>query len=569
MNNSKNLSQHYLVLLGIIVLGTVLRFWHLELKPLWLDEVLTALFSLGHSYNDLPLEVVFSASTLRETFTLKEGTSCRDIAQLLANQSTHPPLFFCLLHSWLGWVGTQSLVWAVRSLPALIGVAAIAAIYLLNRFAFSPVAGLMAAALMAVSPFAVYLSQEARHYTLPILLITLALLALIKIINPLSSRQKPSLILWLSWGVINSIGCYVHYFFILTFVAQLLTLIGIMLWQRSLLPRRSWATLGLVITAVLVSYLPWLPVLLRDAGSSETGWLPEPEGIAPLYQMLLAWLTMVIALPVENQPLFVVVPMALLMIIFGSWVALQTFLGIKQLWQQPKKQLATLTLICFILCLLLQFFAIIYLLGKDITIAPRYSFVFYPAICALLGASLQEDGGDGGDGGEINNFQFSIFNFQFNKTSFFILFISCISSVLVISNLVFIKPFHPEQVAQNMRLEPGVPLVMVMGYKDFQDVALGVSFALAIDQIDSTISQGKATSYFTFLPREEGYQLVWQKLAELSKLPAPPLNLWVVGPGLKRIAYPQQLTIANQNICNIDPSQHYRIGIPYQLYRCR
>ena len=69
----------------------------------------------------------------------------------------------------------------MRSLPALIGVIEIAAIYCLNRLVFSKSAALMAAALMAVSPFAVYLSQEARHYTLPMLLTTLALLGLIKI----------------------------------------------------------------------------------------------------------------------------------------------------------------------------------------------------------------------------------------------------------------------------------------------------------------------------------------------------------------------------------------------------
>jgi uncharacterized membrane protein len=43
----------------------MLRFWHLDLKPLWLDEVLTALLSLGSRYEDVPLDVVFPASTLQ------------------------------------------------------------------------------------------------------------------------------------------------------------------------------------------------------------------------------------------------------------------------------------------------------------------------------------------------------------------------------------------------------------------------------------------------------------------------------------------------------------------------
>ena len=543
------------MLIGVITLGAVLRFWHLDLKPLWLDEVITAVFSLGKNYHDLPLEEIFTPSMLEAIFTFQPNVSCPEIAENLATQSTHPPLFFCLMHQWLGWLTplTAPLSWKLRSLPALIGVIVIPGIYYLNRVAFSPGAGLMGAALMAVSPFAIYLSQEARHYTLPVLLITLALLALLLIQDYLHYRQQaPPLILWLSWGIINSIGCYVHYFFLLAFLAQLLTLIGMMYWRRKLLPRGSWVSVMLVVVGVGVSYLPWLPVLLGDFGSPETSWLPQPENIAPLYQTLVAWLTMVIALPVENQPLWIQIPFVLLTIAFGSWIGWQFFQGVKQLWQQPKTHLATFTLISFILWVLLQFAAIIYLLGKDITIAPRYHFVYYPAVCALLGASLVSQ------------------NKKRKKWQKLLpVGVAFLSSILVVVNLVFIKPFHPQQVAQDINLEPTAPLMMVMGYHDFQEVALGLSFSLAIEQLKSTVSEVNTDTYFAFLRIEPGYHLVWQKLSELPKLPVPPQNLWVVGPGLILPAYPPQLLVANQTTCNLDPTQHHRIGVPYQLYRCR
>ena len=98
MNNSKNLSLHYWALTGVIALGAILRFWNLDLKPLWLDEVLTALLSLGRPYKDVPLEVVIPTSTLQQLFTLQPNVSSLEIAQSVANQSTHPPLFFCLMH---------------------------------------------------------------------------------------------------------------------------------------------------------------------------------------------------------------------------------------------------------------------------------------------------------------------------------------------------------------------------------------------------------------------------------------------------------------------------------------
>ncbi len=561
MNNSKNLSLHYLALLGVIVLGAVLRFWRLEFKPLWLDEVLTALLSLGERYQDVPLDVLFPLSALQPVFRLQPDISCSEIAQSVATQSTHPPLFFCLMHQWLSWVEpvAQPLSWKLRALPACFGVGAIAAIYYLNRVVFSPTAGLMGAALMAVSPFGVYLSQEARHYTLPMLLITLGLLGLIQIQQAFYfQRQLPRLAVWLSWGIVNSIGCYVHYFFILAFIAQVLTLIGLMYWRRSLLPGGSWLAVGLAIAGVAITYIPWLPMLLGGFGRPETGWLPAPQNIAPLYQTLVGWLLMVIALPVEGQPWWIQIPSGLLMIGFGSWVGWQAWQGLNQLWRRPADQLATLTLLGFTLCVLLQFFAIAYLLGKDITLVPRYNFVYYPAICALLGAGFAVK--------ELKATQIQPSNLQ---SSTVLLCVSLLSCAFVVSNLVFIKSYNPQQVARDMVLEPTVPTIMVMGYNDLQDVALGLSFALAIDELHQEVSQGTPDASFAFLHRELGYELVWQKLSKLAALPTSRVNLWVVAPGLRRRDYPPQLAIAGSTSCTIDPTQHHRIGVPYQLYRCQ
>ena len=620
MDNRKNLSLHYLALAGIIALGAALRFWHLDLKPLWLDEVLTALLSLGHRYKDVPLEVVFSPSTLQELFALQPNRSCAEIANAVATESTHPPLFFCWMHQWLNWVEplAQPLSWKLRALPALVGTGAIAAIYALNRIVFSPTAGLMGAAFMAVSPFAVYLSQEARHYTLPMLLIILALLGLMQIQHAFYIRKRlPHPVVWLFWGITNSIGCYVHYFFILAFIAQILTLIGLMYWRRRMLPKGSWVALMLVVCGVGVSYLPWLSVLLGSVGRSETGWLPQPQHLAPLYQTILAWLSMIIALPVENQPLWIQVPAVLLTIVFGGWVGWQGIRGFKRLWRQQETHLATFTFSCFILCVLLQFMGIIYLLGKDITVAPRYHFVYYPAVCALLGASFTfkrlkvrrlkvEGSGElkvEGSGelnverlnvegsGELNVERLNVEGSEHStnvqpanvqpsthiQPATLFLSVSLLSCIFVVSNLAFLKSFHPQQVARNMYVDRDVPIAMVVGYQNFQDVALGLSFALAIDRLHRTNVEELAEAAFVFLHPEQFYASVWQKLAELPALSASRLNLWVVAPGLRRRQYPQQLALGSAGIvpsgahpmrCTIDPSQHYRIGIPYQLYRC-
>jgi uncharacterized membrane protein len=574
MNNNKNY-QHYLALAGLITLGAMLRFWHLDLKPLWLDEVLTALLSLGSRYEDVPLEVVFPASTLQHLFSLKSSISCPEIAQAVATKSTHPPLFFCLMHGWLNWLepASQSLSWKLRSLPAILGVIAIALIYLLNRLVFSPAAGLSAAAVMAVSPFAVYLSQEARHYTLPMLFLILALWGLIQIQKSLTAQKLPHPVVWLFWGIVNSIGCYIHYFFFIAFIAQVLTFIALIFWRRRMLPRGSLLSLALVILGVAVSYLPWLSVMLGSFGRAETGWLPKPTIIAPIYQTLAGWLSIAIAFPVESQPLWIQIPSILLNVGFGICFVRLAWRGFQKL--QKPATVATFTLSGFILFVLLQFAAIVYLLGKDITVAPRYNFVYYPAVCAMLGACFAQINSTT-TSNLVNNlnhvtvpsFLEKCLSFKKHWQKNLPLAIALLSSIFVVSNLVFLKPFLPQKVADDINFEPNMPVMMVMGYNNFQDVALGLSFALAIEQKQQSEHNKNSEPNFAFLDTKLGYKTVWKNLSNLAILTTPKLNLWVVAPGLKQRNYPPKLTLKNQTICLLDSSRYYRIGIPYQLYRC-
>ena len=538
MNNRK---LHYLALAGALFLGAILRLGNLDGKFLWLDEVITAIFSLGRNYNNVPLNVVIPFDQLQQIFTLVPEVSCTQIAQNIAIQSTHPPLFFCLLHSWFGFVNplSPSWVWTLRSFSVLWGASEVAAIYLLNTKAFSPSAGLMAAVMMAVSPFGVYLSQEARHYTLPVLLITLALLGLILIQQDIVSKRL-RVSIWIFWTTVNIIGLYIHYFFILAIVAEIVTLLGVIYRHRRNFLRYSIA-LTLAILTIIVSYIPWLPVLIGHFSRPETSWIPSPHNVAPIYQIFATWLLTIATFPVENQPIVIAILSGLGTLVFGSGVLWLSFKGIKQLWRSSN--LSTFTLASFTIVVLLEFLAIVYFLGKDITITPRYNFVYYPAFLALVAAGLNK-------------------NLERPQTFSLIFLGSLLSCLFVISNLAFQKPYNPQQVAQTINHEPSIPLMVVMGYRDYQNVALGLSFALALEKV-------RHSGDFVFLERSpNGYESVWQKLALLPPLKAPLLNLWVIAPDLSQREYPPQLALSKHS-CFIDSEQHYRIGVPYQLYRCK
>jgi uncharacterized membrane protein len=571
----KQPAKHWAGFIVIIVLGIGLRFWQLEVKPLWLDEVITALITTGHRYRDVPLDRFFSLSALDQIFALQPGVSCGQITQTLVTESVHPPVFFCLLYQWLNWLqpSVNSWIWALRSLPALFGAALIIAIYFLNRIAFSPSAGLMGAALMAVSPFAVYLSQEARHYTLPMLLIVLALTALIQIQREIKNQPRSHSLLWLAWAGINALGLYVHYFFALAVIAQMMAMAGWMIWQKVRL--RDWLKFGIATLTIGVSYLPWLPTMISHFSRPETDWLRpyDPDWLdrlAPLYQTAIGWVLMLIALPVESQPLAIALLSALIMTAFTLWLIPQIYKGLKSRWQTDLGRSPLFLIAGFVIGVLIQFFAIVYLLDKDITAIPRYNFVYYPGMCALFGAALTAprqtvSAHSLGDRATVLSSRSSLIQ----RTQLIVLLAGLCSSIIVIYGFAFQKAYHPQQVARDMILDPGKPIAVVMSYESLQDIALGLSFALQLRQYDSSATPIQ----FAFLHRESNYRQVWRDLRNLS-LPLPlPLNLWVVAPGLRVKQYPEQLQLAqsasNSKVrCAIDRDHYYRIGIPYQLYRC-
>jgi len=582
------------LLLGLIVItviGMGLRFWQLDAKPLWLDEVIGALFSLGRTLDDVPLGQYIPLTVVNSLFTVELGKSCADITHAVATDSVHPPVYFCLMYRWMSSVPLtpENWVWWLRSLPALIGVLCIPLVYGLNRLAFSRQSGLAAAALMAVSPFAVYLSQEARHYTLPMLFTLIALICLVKLQRAIVNNQRIHWGWLVTWAIANSIGMYVHYFYILDVLAQVGALI---LWfglSGRCLPgavsglKRNGGRVLLALMAIAISYVPWLPTLIGHFSRPETDWLkpykPDwSDRIAPLYQTLSGWLLMVVALPIEDQPWSIIVPSALLMLTVGGWIFWCAIQGWRSLWQAaPAQRPALMLLGGFVACILIQFLGITYILDKDVTSVPRYNFVYYPGMVALLGVGLAtgiQAKSQSGSRGWSRRSPLTV-----------TLLAGLLSSLLVVYGIVFQKGYYPDRVAQDLAFESDRPLILAVSYESLQEVGLGLSFALELqDRYDKNYDGQKADMpespddpqvRLAFLNRSDGFGNVWRSLARLDQDLPLPLNLWVIAsPGMKTKDYPDTLRIRRPERrgrvpCPIDPDGFNRIGFPYQLFRCQ
>ena len=163
-------------LLSVVVLGGFLRAYQIGSKGLWLDEA----FSVWMGWQPVG-----------------------EMLSWLVRIDQHPPLYYLLLHFWM-LLGDDAAT--VRALSALFGTLTIPVVYLLGRRLADDRVGLLAALILAVSPFHVALAQEARMYTLLALNASLALYALAWLLT--DPRSVPSTVLRtgevpLGWQFVN------------------------------------------------------------------------------------------------------------------------------------------------------------------------------------------------------------------------------------------------------------------------------------------------------------------------------------------------------------------------------
>ena len=382
-------------LLLLCALGASLRWWNLGLKPAWGDEWSTLVFSLGNGYQGIPLNQAISLETLLSPLQKPEVMQWHQVLERLGQESNHPPLFFLALHGWLrvlapphAWVDVTlarafSVLWGVAAIPLSFG--------LMQRWTGSRTIALLGASMMTLSPFGVYLAQEARHYTLSLIWL-LGLLAYLYQAQRSVRTHHP--LPWLHvflWIGLNSLGLATHFFYGLGLGAAALVLgvDWIKAWgDRTLAPWSSppWIRLYLVALGTLSTTLVWLPTWHSVPGTSLTTWLERRELWAPAGRLLLWILTTVMLLPVEGVPnAGAIVSAVILVIAFLASLGL-LLLGLlrRELDHgDTSRPSPWYTLGGFILAALAIVLGLIYGFNNDLSLAPRYQFFYSPAVILL------------------------------------------------------------------------------------------------------------------------------------------------------------------------------------------
>lgn len=390
----------------------MLRFTQLTGKPPWTDEFATLVFSLGNSFQAVPLDQAISLDTLLQPLKPNPAMGASEVIHRLIREDHHPPLYFVLVHGWMQLFpnsGEYISLWAARSLPALFGVASIPAVYGLGWVAFrSRLVAQLAAAMMAVSPYGIFLTQEARHYALGMLWVIASLGCLVVAVQHFQRRKLLPIGVALCWVVVNALGMATHYFFSLTLAAEALVLGGLWILNSRLAPKLGkvfsastplppphalWLRIYAVAAGTLVGCLVWVPVWQMSHDSQMTQWIRNSNFtflslISPIFQALASWITMLALLPVESSALLVVIASGAVMLIFFIWAVPILYRGIQAQMRQPDSGIATGVLGGFVLGAIAIFFGITYFLGIDLTRGARYNFVYFPAVIVLFGAAL-------------------------------------------------------------------------------------------------------------------------------------------------------------------------------------
>ena len=246
------------LLIIILAIGIFFRFANLDQKVYWIDEAGTSRYISGYTEPEVNQDIfdgrLFDVGDLQKYQYPDEQKTAADVIENLAqNNPEHPPLYFLALRIWLKFFGNS--VAAIRSFSAIISLLTFPCIYWLCQELFqSKWVSWTAVALTAISPVHIVYAQEARQYSLWIVMILISSAILLRAI------RKKNKINRLLYGVTVSLGLYTHLFFALVAFGHG---IYVILTERFKFNRVSLSYLSALLIP-LFAFGPWLWILFTQ-----------------------------------------------------------------------------------------------------------------------------------------------------------------------------------------------------------------------------------------------------------------------------------------------------------------
>ena len=139
-NDKRPITNHQSLIvltLTLTLTAFVLRVYRLDFQSLWIDEGWTVYFAR------LPLA---------------------ELWHWLQTEEIHPPFYFPAMHEWVRLTGDSD--FALRYFSAVFSTVSVPLMFRLGKTLGGARVGLLAALLLAVSPYQIWHAQDARNYAL-------------------------------------------------------------------------------------------------------------------------------------------------------------------------------------------------------------------------------------------------------------------------------------------------------------------------------------------------------------------------------------------------------------------
>ena len=551
-----------MLLLIWISVGTVLRFTNLTNKPLWIDEFATIIFSLGNSFQ-VPLNQVISIDVLLQPLEISPNSGVKDVVQKILTEDIHPPLYFVLSHWWISLWSKQDLIFAARSISAIFGIVSIPLVYGLAWLSFrSSLIAQLAAAFMAVSPYGIFLSQEARHYTLGTLWVIASLCCLVVAVRRIQQQQPLPIVIAVFWFVVNALGISTHYFFSLILCGEAIVLIKYWLNPKSKITNlKLWWTIYAAVIGTIGTGLFWLNLFLYNRNTGKlTQWIKNSDRsfldfFNPIFQAIAGWITMISLLPVESSQLAVVIASGFAMLFFFIWAIPILFRNFKIQYSSPQNHLMTQTFTGVLLSVIALFFIITYFFGIDITRGARYNFVYFPVVILLVGVILAACW-------HQNTFTSPAFpQLKTNgKTAVTLMWVmGLLSGITVISNLGYQKYYQPDLLIPIIEnISKSKPVLITTTHRSLSQTGEIMGIAEQIKVSNSPID-----ARFLLIPEDQKSDSATKKLIEEIKILPRPFDLWLTN------FHTFQNTSLTVPSCTTDTQVLPGVdGYDYKIYHC-
>jgi len=226
----------------ILILGGLLRFYNNTAVALWHDEAFSALY-MRYPFKEMMYRI---------------------------GLDVHPPLYYWILKAWTYAFGDGLL--SLRSMSIFFGILTIYAGYLFVRKAFSNERlAIVAALFIAINPFQIQYSLEARMYTLGTFLVMLSSYFLVRALESNKLRD------WLWYALAVAAGMYTHYYMFFAIAAQGLYVLYYLYKTKKFKDSLFLKSMGSYILA-LILFIPWLPTFMTQLGRVEKAyWIPAPD----------------------------------------------------------------------------------------------------------------------------------------------------------------------------------------------------------------------------------------------------------------------------------------------------